>query len=129
MSEPFCDRWYINAGFDATSGKQVSQIVVREMKQTQFFAGAFERAIELLNLGHWIVQKLLLAMFGFQAFEYLHEKHCQQGWGESTGPGSAGVVLDSASKSGSFEAETTLRDCHALFDDIKLYKAETFVHD
>jgi hypothetical protein len=41
------------------------------MKQSQLFACAFERTIELPNLGHWIVQKSLLFAFDFQAFEQL----------------------------------------------------------
>jgi hypothetical protein len=53
VAEPATDRRYINAGFNATRGEQVSQIVMRDADDAQLRAGRINRTLTLVNQHDW----------------------------------------------------------------------------
>jgi len=53
VAEPATDGRYINAGFNATSGEQVSQIVMRDADDAQFSAGRINRTLTLVDKHDW----------------------------------------------------------------------------
>ena len=54
VAEPATDGWYINAGFNATRGEQVAQIVMRDAGDAQFFTGRINRTLTFVNEHDWL---------------------------------------------------------------------------